>query len=95
MTKVRPGFDQVLMIEDQKSEQTKGGIYLPNGVTLNQVRGKVVEIGPISEFKGDVTKISNGDTIIVSQYSGATFEIDGTTYRSVPVKDVIAVLNEE
>lgn len=97
MTKFKAGFDRVLCVEPEEIKQSAGGIFLPNGTKENQVRCKVVEVGPINEFKGDTSMLSAGDTIIVSQYAGATFMDDDnkTKYRSVELKDIIAVIKPE
>jgi co-chaperonin GroES (HSP10) len=92
MKKIFAGFNRVLCKEPDEIKQSAGGILLPNGLQQNAIECEAIEVGPKSDFDGDVTAISKGDTLVVSSYAGATFIVDEVKYRSVELKDIIAII---
>lgn len=81
-------FDTILIKTPLKEEtMSTGGIVLPTKSTNNKFT--TAEVAYVGD---EVTKVSVGDTILYSDYSGQPLEIDGVKYERLQEKNVIAVL---
>lgn len=105
---IHPSGHRVLVLPDQVSETSIGGIVLTTQDGLRkeemaQIEGTVIEIGPEawkeSKEKGHQAWCKRGDRIIFAKYSGLIYDAkntkDGKTYRIISDLDVVAVINKE
>lgn len=70
--------------------QTKGGIYVPENAKKNDVKAKVIAVGISTE--DEKMEVLPGDTILVKDYSGTKFELDGKQYKLVNHKDILFII---
>ena len=86
--KLRPMADNVLLKQYEAEETTSSGIIL---ATTNKEKPAIFEVisaGP--EVKGIVA----GDKVIVGQFVGSEFKLDGVEYKFVKQEDVLALVTE-
>ena len=87
MNTLTPANDFVLVRPDETSNETEGGIFLPDAAKKRPETGRVVAIGPkVKE------SISVGDRIVYDLYAGVDVESDGVAFLLMPIKEVYAVL---
>ena len=91
----RPRNDQVIIREEQGSEEkTAGGVIVP-GTADNLIRAVVVAVGPggiTSDGKRVPLDISVGDHVRVQPGEGSLFMHGGQQLAIVPDHAVVAVL---
>jgi chaperonin GroES len=85
--------DRVMILMDDASQQTPGGILLPDKAQNKPQRGIVVAVGPGKLNPVDGTRsempIKDGMTVIFSHYAGV--EVPGFDgYRIMRIDDVLA-----
>jgi co-chaperonin GroES (HSP10) len=89
---------RVLLLGEQKSEKTVGGIIIPQSAQdkeqQHQVWATVVEIGYDCWTDKSTDFCDVGDKVLVGQYTGKFHDsiVDGKTYRFVQDLDVITPL---
>ena len=91
-----------VLVEILPSSDTIGGIVIPDGVEVRDIRGKlpcararVHRLGRWPQKKNGyatLPEFSPGDTVLVSAYTGQKLKRLDDRYRLVPVKDVLAVI---
>jgi len=96
--KVRPIQNRVLVKRDPPTDQTKGGIVIPDIAKEPLTRGTVLAVGP-GKVLDDGTRIplelKAGDKIIFGKYSGSEFEHDGERRMFMTEDEILAVIDEE
>ncbi len=94
-TKLQPLGDRIVVIRDESSDITAGGIVLPESAKDKPARGKVVSVGDgklLSDGSRGSFQVKKGDRVLFSSYAGETIEIDDTEYLLMREDDVLAVL---
>lgn len=100
---ITPVGHRVLLKPEEVQKVSAGGIIIPQAAQekeeMAQMYGRVVEIGPEawkeSREKGYPAWVKSGDRVIFGKYSGLVFPgHDGTTYRLINDRDIVAVVAE-
>ena len=94
--KFRPLSDRVLL-KRRESEQSVGGILLPDNAKKKQESAQVVAVGPgKSDKSGHLIPVSIqvGDLVLIEKYSGQEVQLDGEEYTIVRAEDIIAIIEE-
>ncbi len=97
MAKIKPLGDKVLVQPNTSTDQTAGGIVLPDTAKERPQEGKVVAVGPGRMLdSGETAKmgVSEGDTVIYSKYGGTEVKLDGTDYLILDESSILAVKND-
>ena len=93
---VRPLHDRIIVerIEDE-SEQTIGGIIIPDSAKEKPQQGKVIAAGQ-GKKNDDGTRLSldvkEGDKILFGKYSGQEIKMDGEELLIMREDEVLAVI---
>ena len=93
---VRPLHDRIIVerIEDE-SEQTIGGIIIPDSAKEKPQKGKVIAAGQ-GKKNDDGTRLSldvkEGDKILFGKYSGQEIKMDGEELLIMREDEVLAVI---
>ena len=93
---VRPLHDRIIVerIEDE-SEQTIGGIIIPDSAKEKPQQGKVIAAGQ-GKKNDDGTRLSldvkEGDKILFGKYSGQEIKMDGQELLIMREDEVLAVI---
>ncbi len=94
MAKIQPLGDKVLVQPNTSTEQTAGGIVLPDSAKERPQEGKVIAVGPGRTLdSGERSKVGvdEGDTVIYSKYGGTEVKLEGTEYLILDESSILAV----
>ena len=97
MAKVKPLDDRVVIEVMEESEQTAGGIFLPETAKEKPQRGKVVALGPgklTDEGERAALNVKKGDQVLFAKYSGTEVEVDGKELLVMRESDLLAVIED-
>ena len=90
-----PLADRVVVRALEETEQTRGGLYIPDTAKEKPQRGEVVAVGP-GKFDEHGERlpmdVKAGDTVLYGKYSGTEVTVSGETLLIVRESDVLAVL---
>ncbi|MCI1273558.1 MAG: co-chaperone GroES [Clostridiaceae bacterium] len=92
---IKPLGDRILIKIIEDTEQTSGGIFIPESAKEKPQKGEVVAIGQgkLNE-KGErePMDVKVGDTILYAKYSGTDLKMDGTEYKILSIKDALGII---
>ena len=83
----------IKVIED--TEQTSGGIFIPDSAKEKPQKGEVVAVGEgKTNEKGEKEPmgVNVGDIILYAKYAGTDVKMDGVEYKILSIKDALAVI---
>ena len=87
--------DKVLVQPNTSSDETAGGIVLPDTAKERPQEGKVISVGPGRTLdSGEKVKIAveEGDTVIYSKYGGTEIKVDGESYLIMREDDILGII---
>ena len=92
---IKPLGDRIVIKVVEETEQTSGGIFIPDSAKEKPQRGEVVAVGlgKMNE-KGEREQmdVKVGDTILYAKYSGTDVKVDGVEYKILSIKDALAIV---
>jgi chaperonin GroES len=93
--KIQPLADRVVVrpLEDD-TEQTRGGLYIPDTAKEKPQQGKIIAVGPGRFEKGarQPMELKEGQKVLYGKYSGAEVTLDGEEVLIIKESDVLAVI---
>jgi chaperonin GroES len=93
---VRPLSDRVVVQALEESEQSRGGLYIPDTAKEKPQQGKVIAVGPgkLSEQGERLSPdVKDGDTVLYGKYTGTEVTVEGEEYLILRESDILAVVN--
>ena len=93
-TKVTPLADRVVIKALEETEQTRGGLFIPDTAKEKPQQGEVVAVGPGKYEDGKLVPmgVKVGDKVLYGKYSGTEVTIDGDALLILRESDVLAVI---
>lgn len=94
---MKPIVDRVLIKQDPKKEQTKGGIILAGSAQQESPRGRVVATGPGKYENGELVPmyVKEGDYVVFNvNYNQKVFH-NGEEYVILNESDVLMIIDPE
>lgn len=92
---IKPLGDRIVIKVVEDTEQTSGGIFIPDSAKEKPQKGEVVAVGlgKMNE-KGErePMDVKVGDVVLYAKYSGTDIKMDGVEYKILSVKDALAVI---
>ena len=94
MTKIRPLGDKIVVKVIDETEQTSGGIFIPDSAREKPQKAEVVAVGPgeLKEDKRIELDVKIGDIVLFSKYGGTDIKLDGTELKILSQKDVLGII---
>lgn len=92
--KFRPLSDRVLL-QRRASEESIGGILLPDNAKKKQETAEVIAVGPGKTGKSGellAMPVKVGDIVLIEKYSGQEVSLDNEEYTIVRAEDIIAIV---
>ena len=92
---IKPLADRIVIKVIEDTEQTSGGIFIPDSAKGKPQKGEVVAVGAgkIGENgEREPMDVNVGDVILYAKYAGTDIKMDGVEYKILSVKDALAVL---
>ena len=92
---LKPLGDRIVIKVIEDTEQTSGGIFIPDSAKEKPQKGEVVAIGQgkmNEKGKREPMDVKVGDTVLYAKYAGTDIKMDGVEYKILSVKDALAVI---
>ena len=92
---LKPLGDRIVIKVIEDTEQTSGGIFIPDSAKEKPQKGEVVAIGQgkmNEKGEREPMDVKVGDTILYAKYAGTDVKMDGTEYKILSIKDALAVI---
>jgi chaperonin GroES len=94
-TQIRPLADRVVVKPLEETEQTRGGLYIPDTAKEKPQQGEVVAVGPGrtgEDGKRIEMEVKPGDRVLYGKYSGTEVTLGEEEYLILRESDVLAVV---
>ena len=92
---IKPLGDRIGIKVIEDTEQTSGGIFIPDSAKEKPQKGEVVAVGlgKMNE-KGErePMDVKVGDMVLYAKYSGTDIKMDGVEYKILSIKDALAII---
>lgn len=92
---LKPLQDRIVIKVIEDTEQTSGGIFIPDSAKEKPQKGEVVAVGEgKTNDKGEKEPmgVNVGDIVLYAKYAGTEVKIDGVEYKILSIKDALAVI---
>jgi chaperonin GroES len=92
--KISPLADRVVIRSLEETEQTRGGLFIPETAKEKPQQGEVVAVGSgrFEEGQRVPMDVKVGDKVLYGKYSGSEVTIDGEELLILRESDVLAVI---
>ena len=94
---LKPLQDRIVIKVIEDTEQTAGGIFIPDSAKEKPQKGEVVAVGEgKTNDKGEKEPmgVNVGDIILYAKYAGTEVKMDGVEYKILSIKDALAIVEE-
>jgi chaperonin GroES len=93
-TKVTPLADRIVVKSLEETEQTRGGLFIPDTAKEKPQQGEIVAVGPGRYEDGKLVPmtVKAGDKVLYGKYSGTEVTIDGETLLILRESDALAII---
>lgn len=92
---IKPLGDRIVIRVIADTEQTTGGIFIPDSAKEKPQKGEVVAVGlgKLNE-KGErePLDVKVGDIVLYAKYAGTDIKLDSVEYKILSVKDALGIL---
>ena len=93
---LKPLQDRIVIKVIEDTEQTSGGIFIPDSAKEKPQKGEVVAVGSgktMDNGEKEPMEVKVGDVVLFAKYSGTDVKVDDVEYKIISVKDALAILN--
>ena len=94
-TKIRPLADKLLIKIIDDTQQTQGGIFIPDSAKEKPQKGEVIAVGTGKKNdKGEREEldVKVGEIVLYEKYAGSEMKIDGQVVKILNQKDILGVI---
>ena len=92
---LKPLGDRIVIKVVEDTEQTSGGIFIPDSAKEKPQKGEVVAVGEgkmNEKGEREPMEVKVGDVVLYAKYAGTDIKMDGVEYKILSVKDALAVI---
>ena len=92
---IKPLGDRIVIKVIEETEQTTGGIFIPDSAKEKPQRGEVVAVGlgkMNDKGEREPMDVKAGDIILYAKYAGTDVKVDGAEYKILSIKDALAII---
>ncbi len=92
---LKPLQDRIVIKVIEDTEQTAGGIFIPDSAKEKPQKGEVVAVGEgKTNDKGEKEpmEVKVGDIVLYAKYAGTEVKMDGVEYKILSIKDALAIV---
>lgn len=93
---IKPLGDKIVIKVIEDTEQTSGGIFIPDSAKEKPQKGEVVAVGQgkvLDSGEREPIDVKVGDVILYAKYSGTDVKIENISYKILSVKDALAIID--
>ena len=92
---LKPLADRIVIKVIEDTEQTQGGIFIPDSAKEKPQKGEVVAVGlgkMNDKGEREPMDVKIGDTVLYAKYAGTDVKMDGVEYKILSIKDALAII---
>ncbi len=92
---IKPLGDRIVIKVIEDTEQTQGGIFIPDSAKEKPQKGEVVAVGlgkMNDKGEREPMDVKIGDTVLYAKYAGTDVKMDGVEYKILSIKDALAII---
>ena len=92
---IRPLLDRIVIKVIEDTEQTSGGIFIPDSAKEKSQKGEVVSVGQgkmLDSGEREPMDVKTGDIVLFAKYSGTDVKIGTETLKILSLKDLLGVI---
>lgn len=92
---IKPLLDKIVIKVIEDTEQTSGGIFIPDSAKEKPQKGEVVAVGPgkiLDNGQREPMDLKVGDVILYAKYSGTDVKVGDQTFKILSSKDALGIL---
>ena len=92
---LKPLGDRIVIKVIEDTEQTSGGIFIPDSAKEKPQKGEVVAVGEgkmNEKGEREPMDVKVGETVLYAKYAGTDMKMGGVEYEILSVKDALAVI---
>lgn len=97
MTNIRPLGDKLVIKVIDETEQTSGGIFIPDSAREKPQKGEVVAVGPGKKGKDGESQeleVKVGDVVLYEKFRGTDIKIDGQELKIITEENILGVIED-
>ncbi len=94
---LKPLADRVVLEVLDETEQTAGGIYIPEAAREKPIKGRVLAVGPgkwLESGKREELSVKPGDVVLFAKYGGTEVKFGANEYKILSEKDILAIVEQ-
>ncbi|WP_373533576.1 co-chaperone GroES [Vampirovibrio sp.] len=92
---IKPLGDRVVLEVLEETEQSSGGIYLPETAREKPQKGKILAVGPgklNDSGKRDEMQVQVGNVVLFAKYSGTDVKLENKEVKIMSEKDILGII---
>jgi len=92
---IRPLADRIVIKVIEDTEQTSGGIFIPDSAKEKSQKGEIVATGAgktLDSGEREPMDVKVGDIVLFAKYSGTDVKEGNKTLKILSIKDVLGVI---
>ena len=92
---IKPLGDRIVIKVIEDTEQTSGGIFIPDSAKEKPQKGEVVAVGEgklNDKNERQPMDVKVGDKILYAKYAGTDVKVDGAEYKILSINDALAII---
>lgn len=92
---LKPLGDRIVVKVIEDTEQTQGGIFIPDSAKEKPQKGEVVAVGlgkMNDKGEREPLDVEVGQKVLYAKYAGTDVKMDGTEYKILSIKDALAII---
>ena len=92
---LKPLGERIVIKVVEDTEQTSGGIFIPDSAKEKPQKGEVVAVGLgklNDKGEREPLDVKVGETVLYAKYAGTDIKMDGVEYKILSIKDALAII---
>ncbi len=92
---IKPLYDKIVIKVIDDTQQTSGGIFIPDSAKEKPQKGEVVAVGEgkiLDNGSREPMDVKTGNIVLFAKYSGSDVKVDNETFKILSVKDVLGII---
>lgn len=92
---IRPLGDKVIVKRVDATEQTSGGIFLPDTAREKPKRGTIKAVGTgkiLDDGSRGKLQVKKNDEVLFTSYAGTEVKVDGEEYLIMDESDILGIV---
>lgn len=92
---IKPLSDKIVIKVIEDTEQTSGGIFIPDNAKEKPQKGEVISVGPgkiLDSGEREPMDVKVGEVVLYAKYSGTDVKIENEVFKILSVKDVLGII---